>query len=279
MRELAGKVAVVTGAGAGIGRASALAFAQEGMAVAACDLDAAAAKDAAEAVVAAGGARATAHQVDVASETEMRALVDAVLAEHDTVDVVMNNAGIVSAFVPGRDLSLERFRRVMEVNFWGVVHGSLLFLPHLLTRPAANLVNVASNAAILGYPRMAPYVSSKFAVRGFSESLRTELRPTSVRVTVVCPGATKTKILSHSPVMEPGQPEALQAQFDKSFGKRPEAVATAVVEAVRKDKPRALVGPDTVAMDVIARLLPGAYSRLLGRGMDKFVAKVVGQKG
>jgi NAD(P)-dependent dehydrogenase (short-subunit alcohol dehydrogenase family) len=273
MKDLAGKVAVVTGAGAGIGRATALALAREGVTIAACDIDESAAKETTEAAVAAGGPGATTHGVDVASEVAMRSLVDAVLAEHGAVDIVMNNAGIVPAFVPSAQLDLGRFRKVMDVNFWGTVYGSLFFLPHLLQRPAANLVNVVSHAGIMGYARMAPYVSSKFAVRGFSEALRMELRSSPVRVTVVFPGATKTQILAHSPVMEAGESEALQALVEKGFRKQPEAVARAVVDAIRKDKPRALVGPDTAVMDVVARLLPGAHSRLLAKGMDKFIQK------
>ncbi|HET9771411.1 MAG TPA: SDR family oxidoreductase [Acidimicrobiia bacterium] len=277
MRQLQGKVAVITGAGAGIGRSTAVALAREGVAVAACDLDPAAAGATADAARAAGSPRSSAHQVDVASEEEMRGLVEAVVARHGVVDLVVNNAGIATAFVPSVDLSLDRFHRVMDVNFWGVVHGSLLFLPHLLARPEANLVNVTSNAGLLAYPRLAPYVSSKFAARGFSETLRMELRSTPVRVTVVSPGSTKTRILANSPVIDPGQAEALQATFSRQPGRSPEAVARAVVKAVRQDAPRALVGPDTAVMDLLARLAPGGYSRLLGRVMDAVIEKLAGE--
>src|SRR5439155_21811971 len=130
MRQLEGKIAVITGAGAGIGRATALALAGQRCTVAVCDLDEAAAKETVELVVAAGG-RASSHQVDVAAEPQMRALVAAVLAEHGVVDIVINNAGIAGPTLPTAEIPLDRFRTVLDVNFWGVVHGSVLFLPHL----------------------------------------------------------------------------------------------------------------------------------------------------
>ena len=277
MRELGGKVAVITGAGAGIGRATALALAAAGTTVAVCDVDADAAKETVELVERAGG-RAGLHQVDVTSEAEMRALADAVLAEHGAVDIVVNNAGIAGPTVPTADVPLERFHRVMDVNFWGVVHGSVAFIPHLVTRPEANLVNVASNAGILAYSRMAPYNSSKFAVRGFTETLRMELRSTPVRVTVVCPGITGTQFVAHSPVIDDADRRTMQATYDKMRTTKPETVAAAIVRAIRRDRPRALVGPDTAALDAIVRLLPAAHSRLLAKPVDLLFRRALGQR-
>ena len=277
MRELGGKVAVITGGGAGIGRATALALAGQGTTVAVCDIDPVAAKETVELVERAGG-RASLHQVDVTSEAEMRALADAVLAEHGAVDIVVNNAGIAGPTVPTADVPLERFHRVMDVNFWGVVHGSVAFIPHLVTRPEANLVNVASNAGILAYSRMAPYNSSKFAVRGFTETLRMELRSTPVRVTVVCPGITGTQFVAHSPVIDDADRRTMQATYDKMRTTKPETVAAAIVRAIRRDRPRALVGPDTAALDAIVRLLPAAHSRLLAKPVDLLFRRALGQR-
>ena len=268
---------MVTGAGAGIGRATALALARQGVTVAVCDLDERSAKEAAGAIVAAGG-RASAHRVDVSSEEEMRGLVAEVLGEHGAVDIVVNNAGIAGPTMPTEDVPLERFHKVVDVNFWGVVHGSVAFLPHLKTRPAANLVNVSSNAGIMAYSRMAPYNASKFAVRGFTETLRMELRSTPVRVTVVCPGVTGTSMLAHSPVIDEADRTAMQARFDRTWTNKPEKVAGAIVNAIRKDKPRALVGPDTAAIDAIVRLLPGGHSRLLAKPIDLVLAQALGKR-
>lgn len=277
MRKLNGKVAVITGAGAGIGRATALALAASGATVAVCDLDAEGAKATVALVTAAGG-RGSAHQADVASEAEMRALAGSVLDEHGAVDIVVNNAGIAGPTMPTADVPLDRFHKVMDVNFWGVVHGSAAFLPHLLARPEANLVNIASNAGILAYSRMAPYNASKFAVRGYTETLRMELRSTPVRVTVVCPGVTGTSIVANSPVIDEADRRTMQARFDKSRTTKPEKVAAAIVDAIRRDRPRALVGPDTFLVDGLVRLLPGGHSRLLAKPVDLLLRTALGER-
>jgi NAD(P)-dependent dehydrogenase (short-subunit alcohol dehydrogenase family) len=275
MRNLDGKVAVVTGAGSGIGRATTLALSRAGARVVAADIDETAAKETAGAAT--GREPASAYQVDVTSAEDMSGLVDATLSRHGAVDIVVNNAGIGMAPTNAEEISLETYRRIMDVNFWGIVHGSLLFLPHLRSRPEANLVNVASNAGLMAQPRFAPYCASKFAARGFSDALRMELRRTSVRVTVVYPGGTRTPIMANSPVIDDDAlRQRLQEQFDATFGRPPETVADAVVNAIRKNRPRALVGPDTAVIDRIARFLPASHARLLGPAIDRYLDKLVG---
>jgi NAD(P)-dependent dehydrogenase (short-subunit alcohol dehydrogenase family) len=274
VKDLTAKVAVVTGGGSGIGRATALALARAGSAVAVCDLDEAQALQTVRSIADEGG-RATVHQVDVAVEGRMRALVGEVLAEHGVVDVVVNNAGVGSPVTRAVDIDLSHFRRVVDINFWGVVYGSLFFGPELLDRPEANLVNVASNASFTGYSRMAMYCASKFAVRGFTESLRMELRNTPVKVTVVCPGLTRTAIMANSPVMEIADRQAMQRAFDGGWGRPPEVVGQAIVNAIRKDQPRCLVGPDTRVLDFLTRLTPGRYGNLLGPGIEMGTNKLL----
>ena len=273
MQGLAGKVVVVTGAGSGIGRALAFALAGRGAVVAVADVDDTAAKATAESIVREGGA-ATPHWVDVSSEESVRALREAVVGAHRGVDILVNNAGIGTPPTRATDLAPGLLRRVMDVNFWGVVHGSLVFLPDLLGRPAANLVNVASNAALAGYSRQTSYCASKFAVRGFTEALRMELHGTPVRVTLVCPGATRTPIMSHSPLMDERQRAAAQAGLDGVWGRSPTAVAERIVGGIRRGRPRVLIGPDTVALDTLARLFPGAYSRVLHQPIERFLDRV-----
>jgi NAD(P)-dependent dehydrogenase (short-subunit alcohol dehydrogenase family) len=273
VESLTNKIAVVTGAGSGIGRATALTFARHGATVALADIDVASAKETAALVE--GTARTSVHQVDVTSESAMRAFVDDVLDDHGTVDVVVNNAGIAPAPACAQDVPLATYRRIMEVNYWGMVYGSLFFLPHLLRRPEANLVNVASNAGIIAYPRLAPYSASKFAIRGFSESLRMELRNTRVQVTVVCPGATHTRIIQNSPVVADSQRERLQKRFDKTFGRPPQAVADAIIRAIRQNRPRALAGPETIVFDALARIAPARYGRWLAPAIDRFIESAI----
>lgn len=276
MESLRSKIAVVTGAGSGIGRATALALARQGAVVALADLDASSAKETAALVD--GASRTSVHQVDVTSESAMRALVEDVIAEHGAVDVVVNNAGIAPAPGPAQYLPLSTYRRIMDVNYWGMVYGSLFFLPHLLSRPEANLVNVASNAGIIAYPRLAPYSASKFAIRGFSEALRMELRKTCVQVTVVCPGSTHTRIIENSPVVADSEREHLQERFDKTFGRPPEAVAEVIVRAIRQNRPRALAGPDTLAFDALARVAPAGYGRWLAPAIERFIDSATRQR-
>jgi NAD(P)-dependent dehydrogenase (short-subunit alcohol dehydrogenase family) len=276
VRDIRGKVAVITGAGSGIGKATALALARRGASLAICDLDPAAAKTTADDIVTTGGT-ATAHEVDVSSEPAMRQLVPAVLAEHGAVDIVINNAGILVAPTPTTDVPVDRFRQVMDVNFWGVVYGSLFFLPHLLARPEANLVNVASNAGLVAYSRVAAYNASKFGVRGFTETLRMETRRSPLRVTVVCPGNTRTSLAANSPVMDQGQGGTMQRFLDRVPGRPVEAVAEAIVRGIERDRPRVLTGADTFFLDAIARLAPGAHSRILARPIELFLDKTLGK--
>jgi NAD(P)-dependent dehydrogenase (short-subunit alcohol dehydrogenase family) len=274
MREIRGKVAVVTGGGSGIGRATALALGQRGANLAVCDRDGASAEETANAV-AELGCRASPHEVDVSSEDEMRGLVKAVIGEHGAVDIVVNNAGIAAAPTPVTDLDLDQFRRIIDVNFWGVVYGSLFFLPELMTRPTANLVNVSSNAGLIGYLLLAPYSSSKFAVRGFTDALRMELRRSPVHVTAVYPGSTKTQLMAHSPLIDEGRRAAVQNSFDRAWGRPPEAVAKEIVTAVKKNRSRVVAGADSAVLDGLVRLLPGASSRLLGGSVEKFLQKTL----
>ena len=272
MKTIDGKVALVTGAGAGIGRATALALAAAGARVAVADLDAVAAKDTAETIARAGGT-VTTHQVDVTSEAGVGELIEAVLAEHGALDIMVNNAGIAAEPTRLVDVPLDHIRRVMDVNFWGMVHGSRCALPHLLTRPEASLVNVSSNAGLFAYSRNTAYSASKFAIRGFTEALRMELSRTPVRVTVVFPGFTKTNLMGNSPLMDAERRRGLQAVVDANWGRPPAAVAQAIVGGIRKGKPRVITGPDTVVLDALARLFPGGYSRLLSRPLDMVLDK------
>jgi NAD(P)-dependent dehydrogenase (short-subunit alcohol dehydrogenase family) len=277
MRDLSGKIAVVTGAGSGIGRALARELAARGAVVAAADLNPTAAKETVAGLPGPAGDRASAHPVDVADETQMRALVDAVIGRHGQVDIVVNNAGISTAPVPVLETPLSTYRTVMAVNFWGVVHGSLLFLPHLVQRPAANLVNVASFAGLIGISKMSPYVASKFGVRGFTESLRMELSAGPVAVTLVCPGGTKTSLMMNSPVVDPDRREAMHRQLAASGqAKSPESVARVIVRAIEHDRGRVLIGPDSKLLDAIVRVIPGAYPPLLRRGVEAMFAKALG---
>jgi NADP-dependent 3-hydroxy acid dehydrogenase YdfG len=174
MRALAGTVAVVTGAASGIGRALALRLAQEGCMLALGDIDAAGLAESADAIRQIG-VRVSTHQVDVSDAAAMEQFRDAVLREHGRVALLVNNAGVAIAGTVA-ELSLDDIAWLIGINFWGVVHGAKLFLPVLQQQYDAHIVNISSIFGIVAPPGQAAYAASKFAVRGFSEALRHELR-------------------------------------------------------------------------------------------------------
>ena len=266
MRALAGTLAVVTGAASGIGGALALRLARERCDLALADIDAAAlAAVATEA--GAAGVRVTTHQVDVASRAEMTVFRDAVLTAHGRVDLVINNAGVALIGAVAQ-LSLDDIDWLMGINFWGVVHGTMLFLPHLRERPEAHIVNLSSIFGIIAPPGQSAYCASKFAVRGFSEALRHELAESSVKLSVVHPGGIRTAIAEKArPAAGVGEKQRRQllARFEAMARTSPEAAAERIVQGILRDEPRILIGGDARFLDRVQRLFPRRYWQVLGR--------------
>jgi NAD(P)-dependent dehydrogenase (short-subunit alcohol dehydrogenase family) len=257
---LAGKRVVITGAASGIGRALAEAGHRRGASLLVSDLS----LEALDPVVAATGADALA--VDVRREADVTAL--AARAEAlGGADVIVNNAGISLSDTVG---SMRRadFERVMDVNFWGVVRGTEAFLPQLRARPWAAIVNVSSLFGLIGVPSQSAYCASKFAVRGFSESLRLELAGTGVRVHVVHPGGVKTNIVRSGThhVDTRGRPtdvERVAREFDRLARTSPDEAAEVIWRGVEAGQDRILVGADARLLDRVQRLLPTAYARAM----------------
>ena len=256
--ELRGRRAVITGAGSGIGAALAQALHGEGMALVLVDRDAAAV----QAVAAPLGARA--EVLDVADPGALAGLAAGLQAEGLAVHLLVNNAGIT---VLGRfvDHSPADWERVMGVNLFGVVWGCRAFLP-LLGAEGGRIVNISSLFGIVGVPGQSAYCASKFAVRGLSEALAEELRGSNIGVTVVHPGGVRTRIVADARLAD-GAPAAADtrdalAAFFARRARPPAAVAAEIVAAVRADRPRLLVCPETTALDWLRRLAPVAGNRL-----------------
>ncbi|HEY1971111.1 MAG TPA: SDR family oxidoreductase [Pseudonocardia sp.] len=272
MRNVNGKVAVVTGGGSGIGRVIVLELAKLGASVAVADIN----LDNAKKVAQEAGPKATAHHVDVSSAEQFIALREEVLAAHGVVDILVNNAGVGTAPCQFVEAKLEDVRRIIDINLWGAINGSHAFLPQLMKRPEASLVNIGSYTGMLGTMTMVGYSTSKFAVRGFTEALRMELVPSPVTVTLVMPGVTRTALMENSPLVSGKQKEDLAKAFANAPAVGPEVVAAGVLKGIRGKKPLVLTGKDTKMLDKIVRLAPGRYSQLMYKPLKKSLDKTVG---
>ncbi len=264
MKDLNGRVAVVTGAASGIGRATALELARAGCQLALADVNAAA-LDSVRTQAEALGARVSVHRVDVASEAEMRAFVSAVIAAHGGVNILINNAG-VAATGTLEDQDLEAYRWLVGINFWGVVYGCKLFLPHLKRADAAHIVNISSMFGLTGVPTQSAYCATKFAVRGFTESLWLELHPYGIGVTSVHPGMIATNIVREGKMTAREERARAGAVARFAQGMPPRRAAQQIVKAIRKNRQRQLIGLEAHATDLLRRLLPAASIHLISLG-------------
>ncbi|CAA9364045.1 MAG: Oxidoreductase, short-chain dehydrogenase/reductase family [uncultured Nocardioidaceae bacterium] len=263
---LAGRVVVITGAASGIGRALAVETAARGGLPAVSDVDEAGLEETAALVAAASGRRPHTHRLDVRDREAWRRYAEAVLAEHGRVDVVVNNAGIaLTADV--LDMPHDLFARVIDVDFWGVVHGTTTFLPHLVAGGGGMVVNVSSLFGLMAVPSQSAYNAAKFAVRGFTESLRQEMLVAGHPVTVCCvhPGGVRTSIVRNGTVV--GIDQEVQADwFDSRLARTtPEAAARAILDGALAGKARVLVGSDAKLLDGLVRLTGSGYQRLVVR--------------
>lgn len=258
LMKIAGCVAVVTGAGSGIGRATAEALAQAGARVHVADIRG----DDADAT--ARGIGGVAHVVDVTDADAVRALHDDVFGQDGRIDILHNNAGIAITR-PIVEMTLEDWNRQLAVNLNGVIHGLHHFTPTMLAQGRGVIVNTASILGLIGVPFSAAYCASKFAIVGLSESADAELSPRGVRVLSVCPGMIDTNIVSRGKISIPGRTKAqLEAKF--RTGARPEVVANAVIQAIEREQQRTLVPMDAKVMRFMRFLPNWAKQRIYKMG-------------
>lgn len=263
MEGYSGKVAVVTGAGSGIGRALAIELARSGAKVAISDVDIKGLSET-ERQMQALGAEVRADLLNVVEREAFLIYADSVTRQFSKVNQIFNNAGIAYA----GDVGVSPFKdmeRIFDVDFWGVVNGTKAFLPHLIASGDGHVINVSSLFGLLSLPGQSAYNAAKFAVRGFTESLRQEMiagrKP--VAVTCVHPGGIKTAIARNATVAEGIDVRAAAAVFDKYLAiTSPEAAARIILTAVRKKKPRVLVGPDAKVLDLLVRVMGARYQEL-----------------
>jgi NAD(P)-dependent dehydrogenase (short-subunit alcohol dehydrogenase family) len=264
VRSLASKTALVTGAGSGIGRATALALARRGASLVLCDVNEVGLTETAE-TARALGRDVLARRIDVANADEMRAFAATVHAQVEAVDILMNNAGVG---LGGGTLhtTLEDWQWIIGVNLWGVVHGCHFFVPPMVRRRrGGHVVNVASAAGYVATEALAAYSTTKFAVVGLSEALRDELTPHRIGVTAVCPGLINTPITQTSPLRGPEATAEARAYMVDVYRRRnytPERVAENVLKAIQRNRAVAPISPEAWVMYFLKRLVPGAVARL-----------------
>jgi NAD(P)-dependent dehydrogenase (short-subunit alcohol dehydrogenase family) len=262
-------VAVVTGAGSGMGQSLSLQLAASGMNLALADVDKKALKQTAT-LVRGITDKITLHVVDVSQEQQVNTFAEEVQAQHGRATVLFNNAG-VALFGHFEELSLKDFRWLMDINFWGVVYGVTYFLPLLRKEKRAHIVNTSSLLGFFGASGQSAYCASKFAVRGFTESLHHELAGTNVGVTCVHPGFIRTAIAKHAKTGEraPGtiRQESL-VRFERVARTDPETAAKKILRGVERGKPRILIGADAYFVDIWQRLKPETYWNLIAKQFE-----------
>ena len=270
LMRLSERTAVITGAASGIGRAVSVALARRKCNLALADIDDKGLIKTAE-LVAKEGVRVSCHRLDVGNPDAVAAFPQVVKADHPGVDVLVNNAGV--ALGGTFDVvSAEDFEWLFGINFWGVVRMTRAFLPTLKTSDEARLVNLSSLFGLVAPPGQTAYVASKFAVRGFSESLRHELKGSTVGVTVVHPGGVATSIAdkARAPAGAPAEEVARQASAMKKILRLPPEVAgETIVRGIERRKPRVLVGNDAKLLALIERLLPVSNWPVIERLMNR----------
>jgi len=271
MQGFAGKVAVVTGAGSGIGQALAVELGRSGASVAISDVDTdglAVTEERLKAI----GTPVKADRLDVTEREAFQAYADEVKAHFGKVNQIYNNAGIAFS----GDIEVTQFKeieRVMDVDFWGVVNGTKVFLPHLIESGDGHVINISSVFGLFSVPGQAAYNSAKFAVRGFTEALRQEMMVAKhpVKVTTVHPGGIQTAIARNATVAEGLDQAAMAQAFDKVARTSPERAAQIILDGVRKNRARVLVGADAKILDLIVRITGSGYQRLFSAVLPRQV--------
>jgi short-subunit dehydrogenase len=272
--KIANKIIVVTGAGSGMGRALVLALVQKGARVAAVDLNETTLK---ETVALAGQQQdkvsshiISGHVVNVSDRQAVEALPSQVIAAHGAVDGIINNAGIIQPFVRLNDLQYEAVERVLNVNLYGVIYVTKAFLPYLLKRPAAHIVNVSSMGGFFPVPGQTLYGASKAGVKLLTEGLYSELLDTNVRVTVVFPGAIATNISQNSGVV------IQSAATDESAPSFPttsaEDAAETIIDGMERDQFQVYIGNDAKMMNLLYRFSPRRATRFMYDRMKELLA-------
>lgn len=268
MSKLQGRVAVVTGAATGIGRATALELARRGCDTALITRSNRAGLEATAAEIESMGRRATIYMADVTDREAMARLPAEIERAHEKIHILVNNAG-VTLMGDFQDQTFENMDWIVDINLWGVLNGSKLFLPALMRQEWGHICNISSLQGILPLTTQTTYSATKFAVRGFSEALRGELAPHNIGVSAVFPGLVKTEVVNAARTdgEESKKAQANLASFVEKYALAPEKCAIKIVDGIEKNRARTLVSGSTVVFDWMKRLMPTLTDRLVARMM------------
>jgi NAD(P)-dependent dehydrogenase (short-subunit alcohol dehydrogenase family) len=251
------KVAVITGAGSGMGRELALQLASAGCHLALSDINMSGLSETVELLSEKVSLKITSHCLNVADREAVAEYAVQVITDHTKIDLLFNNAGIAGRAAEMIDYDYADYERVLDVNLWGVIHCTHAFLPHLLTNPGAHLVNISSIFGLVAPPKNGAYVISKFAVRGYTDALRTELQPKNIHVSCVYPGLIATNIAASA-----GAPDEIVKKFAAS-GLSADKAARKILKGVAGKKARIRVAAHTYFLDWLQRLFPAGYRVLM----------------
>jgi short-subunit dehydrogenase len=274
MTAIRGSAAALTGAASGIGRALALELAARGCDLALADRDEAGLQTVAAEIAKAHSQKVTVHRVDVSEPSQIADFAQSAIAAHPGLNIVVNNAG-VALLGQFNEIDQAQMDWLMDINFWGVVHATRAFLPHLGRQREAHIVNLSSIFGIIAPPGQTAYAAAKFAVRGFSESLRHELQMAAspVKLSVVHPGGVATNIARNSRTGTGITDNARRAEglerFDNAARTTPAAAALRIIAGIENNAPRILIGNDAIFIDLLQRLRPGTYWAALQRIFEK----------
>jgi short-subunit dehydrogenase len=274
MTAIRGAAAAVTGAASGIGRALALELAARGCDLALADRDEAGLQSLKAEIDRLHSQKVTVHRVDVSEPAQIEDFAQAARSGHPGLNIVVNNAG-VALLGQFNEIDQAQMDWLMNINFWGVVHATRAFLPHLACQHEAHIVNLSSIFGIVAPPGQTAYAAAKFAVRGFSEALRHELQMAAspVRLSVVHPGGVSTNIVRNSRAGVGVTDNTRRAQtierFDRAARTTPKAAALRIIDGIENNRPRILIGNDARFMDLLQRFRPGTYWSVLARRFEK----------
>jgi short-subunit dehydrogenase len=272
MKNLNGKIAVITGAGSGIGRALAYRLSMEQVLLALADIDMNGLQETQKIVTTQTEPdKLKIYAVDTSNRDQVYEFAQNVIHDFGKVDILINNAGVSSSGMV-QELTYDTLEWTININLWGVIYGTKAFLPYLTKRSAASIVNISSVYGLLGIPGQAAYCASKFAVRGFSEALRQELFNTNISVSIVFPGGVKTNIAKNSRtdyhLDQKTYEEGLQ-KFETTLRTSPDEAAKKIIWGIKNKTPRILIGKDARQIDLLARFKPDSYDKVIAKYIEK----------